>query len=253
LSVKILTFSSGEFVFLPPMTRILHIETATDVCSVCIAEDGKIISLKETAEGRNHAVSLAVFIKDVFSQSGYGSEDLDALAVSKGPGSYTGLRIGVSTAKGFCYGADIPLIAVNSLQSMTAGIVAEFVQKKIDSHDSTLFLPMIDARRMEVYTAFLDYKLNFVKDTHALIIEGDTFNELSQQFKLIMFGSGADKLDNVINNPNIDLVKGFKISSSHMAELALEKFRKKEFMDLAYFEPFYLKDFITTTPRKKIL
>ena len=253
LMVKIVTFYSVEFVFLPAMSRILNIETATDVCSVSISEGGETIAIKERTEGRSHATLLSVFIRDLFSETGFKADDLDAVAVSQGPGSYTGLRIGVSTAKGICYGSKIPLIAVPSLESLTAGLVREFKKIGEGINESAWLMPMIDARRMEVYTASFDYRLNQVQKTQAMIIEPGTFNELASAHSLILCGSGAEKLIGLLNHPNIQIIPGIKLSALDMAFLAEKKFRKKSFEDLAYFEPYYLKDFMTTTPKKKII
>jgi tRNA threonylcarbamoyladenosine biosynthesis protein TsaB len=234
------------------MSRILNIETATDVCSVSISEGGKTIAIKERTEGRSHATILSVFIRDLFAETGLKPDALDAVAVSQGPGSYTGLRIGVSTAKGICYGSKLPLIAVSSLESLTSGLIREFNKIGEEINESVWLLPMIDARRMEVYTAFFDYRLNQVKETHAMIIDPDTFNEPASAHRLILFGSGAEKLKGLINHPDIRIVPEIKLSALDMASLAEKKFGNKAFEDLAYFEPCYLKDFMTTIPKKKI-
>jgi len=232
------------------MCIILNIETSTDVCSVAVAENERIIVLKELKEGRSHAVVLSVFIEEIFNESGYSPDDLDAVAVSKGPGSYTGLRIGVSTAKGICYGAGKPLIGVGSLESMCSGMIRSDhgitgrVQKPV-------WIPMIDARRMEVYTTIYNFRQEVLKETHACIVEPHTFDEFAEEGELYLFGSGADKLVKLFDNPRIHIMKGFKLSASYMAPISLEKFKSGVFEDLAYFEPYYLKDFITTTPKKK--
>lgn len=234
------------------MCKILNIETATDVCSVSISEGNEIVAVKETSEGRSHAISLAVFIRDIFDQTGLTPQDLDAVAVSMGPGSFTGLRIGVSTAKGICYGADIPLIAINSLEIMCSGLIDSLEAKGEMLTENTLFAPMIDARRMEVYTAFFDKNRNYVKESHALIVDADTFDIMAKDQKLYLFGSGADKFTETLTTPNLQIQTGFKLSSSFMAKIADLKYKSKSFEDMAYFEPYYLKDFITTTSKKKL-
>jgi len=235
------------------MCKILHIETATEVCSVSIALKGKVIAYKETTKERSHAAVLSVFIRELFDKTGLSAGDLDAIAVSMGPGSYTGLRIGVSTAKGLCYGADLPLIAIPTLEIMCFGMLEKFKGEGTYLEDDLLFLPMIDARRMEVYTAIFNKDLAPVRDTSALIIESTSFDDLLQNNRLVFFGDGADKLSDTIVNPNACFFMNYKLSSVHMTELAYARFKNKDFVDVAYFEPYYLKDFITTTPKKKLL
>ena len=234
------------------MSRILNIETATEICSVCIAEGGKILAVRETSEGRNHAVSLAVFIRDIFNDTGLKADDLDAVAVSMGPGSYTGLRIGVSTAKGICYAAGLPLLAVNSLESMFTGMLRTLHSKDESIPRNSLFLPMIDARRMEVYTAGFNQKGETELETHVLVVKEDSFIGLLKEHHLYLFGSGADKLVILPKHTNLRKIVGFSLSSVWMIPLSEKKFDKQQFEDLAYFEPFYLKDFITTVPKKKL-
>lgn len=250
--IKIVTFSTGEFVFLPTMCKILNIETATDVCSVVLSDGEEVLAMREEPQGRSHASLLSVFIEEVFKEAGISAENLDAVAVSKGPGSYTGLRIGVSTAKGICYGINKPLISVCSLESLCSGILSDPAEKALIG-DNTTLLPMIDARRMEVYTAFYNKERKLLKDIHARIIEKEDFIELSRYGELLLFGSGADKLIPILDIPGIRIVEGFRLSASYMVSLALKKCREGMYENLAYFEPFYLKDFITTVPKKKIL
>lgn len=232
------------------MCNILNIETATDVCSVVLSRGDKILSIRESCEGRSHASLLSVFINELFVESGLQPDDLDAVAVNMGPGSYTGLRIGVSTAKGICYGINKPLIAIPGLESMCSGMINKLLSEKVNFKE-TVFLPMIDARRMEVYTAFYNSDLTLREDTHASIIQHDSFDELANDRKLTLFGSGADKLVSVLNHVNIQIIPGFKLSALHMVPLAIEKFGKNQFEDVAYFEPNYLKEFITTKSKKK--
>jgi tRNA threonylcarbamoyladenosine biosynthesis protein TsaB len=230
------------------MCRILQIETATDVCSVSVAENGKVFAMKETQEGRSHAVVLATFINELLLEYKLTMKILDAVAVSKGPGSYTGLRIGVSVAKGICYATGLPLIGVPTLESMSHGLSAQLK----DAGENYLLAPMIDARRMEVYTALFNSALEVVRETHALVIERDSFESFLIDYAIYFFGSGADKLTNIIQHENARFITDFMISSSHMGELAYQLYLKQKFEDIAYFEPFYLKDFITTIPKKKL-
>ena len=176
-------------------------------------------------------------------------KQLDAVAVSKGPGSYTGLRIGVSTAKGICYAADLPLMAIDTLEAMAHGIKAKF-GRQIGEND--LLIPMIDARRMEVYAAVFDANLNKIEDTAARVIDENSFEDLLKDHHLLLFGDGAPKLKKVFENqPNISIVEGFKPSAAYMLPLAEKALRNHDFVDVAYFEPFYLKDFIAGKPHVK--
>lgn len=228
------------------MSKILHIETATDVCSVAWADGGKLLYRRETREGRSHARILTVFIDEILKEAG---TTPDAVAVSKGPGSYTGLRIGVSAAKGLCYGLDIPLIGINTLDVMCMG----YITAHPEVAEGTLLAPMIDARRMEVYTALFDSAGNRHTNTRAQVIDAGSFQEELQQHRLVLFGPGAGKLNEVLTHAKLHIDKDYHISADDMAGPAWEKFQAGEFEDVAYFEPFYLKDFITTTPKKNML
>ena len=230
------------------MSYILCIETATIACSVALTKDGIVLSKKETTEKNAHSAKLTIFIDEVLKENKLGFSDLDAIAVSKGPGSYTGLRIGVSTAKGLCYALDVPLIAINTLQSLAWGMAGSFSEKK---HTSPLLCPMIDARRMEVYAAVFNFDLEEVRETRADIIEADSFLEYLDESQVIFFGDGADKCKEIITHPNAVFVDDVFPSSANMAIPANQKFIQKQFEDVAYFEPFYLKDFIAGIPRVK--
>lgn len=222
------------------MPLLLHIETATDTCSAALSENGKIIGLKETIGTRSHASVLAVFIDALLNEKKITVADLDAIAVSKGPGSYTGLRIGVATAKGLCYGADKPLISVNTLQSMAAAFV---LNKK--NKENCLFCPLIDARRMEVYFALFDKDLCFVESTAAIILDETILAKQLKKSKIYFFGDGAEKLNPLLaNNENAVFDSDFSPTAVGMVNLAEKKFNSNDFENLAYFEPFYLKDFI---------
>ncbi|MFH0894244.1 MAG: tRNA (adenosine(37)-N6)-threonylcarbamoyltransferase complex dimerization subunit type 1 TsaB [Bacteroidota bacterium] len=230
------------------MPIFLHIETATPVCSACITDGEKIISLREKSGNNVHSSLLTVFIQELFQESGIAFSSLDAIAVSKGPGSYTGLRIGVSTAKGLCFALDKPLLSVETLTAMAHGML----QQKAVSED-TYLCPMIDARRMEVYTAFYNNQLTKVFDTCALIIDQDTFLPFLKENNLLFFGSGADKLVPQFNNhPGIKINTEYLHSSSFMLQSALEKWNNKQFEEVRSFEPYYLKDFVATTPKNKL-
>lgn len=227
------------------MALILQLETSTISCSVALSLDGKTIAVKELAERNVHASHLTLFIEGVLSETGYKMQDLGAVAVSMGPGSYTGLRIGVSTAKGLCYALDVPLIAINTLQAMAYGFIS--------SHDdeSVLYCPMIDARRMEVYAAVYNYQIEEMLPVEARIIDENSFSDLLKNQKIIFFGDGAMKCQEVLaSNPNALFVPEFLNSAKDLSFLAALKFDKKQFEDVAYFEPFYLKDFLITQSKK---
>ncbi|MBN1597468.1 MAG: tRNA (adenosine(37)-N6)-threonylcarbamoyltransferase complex dimerization subunit type 1 TsaB [Bacteroidales bacterium] len=230
------------------MIKILQIETATDVCSVSVAINGRVETIIETGETRTHSASLVPFIEKIYSCGKH--NDIDAVAVSMGPGSYTGLRIGVSVAKGICYGGGIPLIAISTLESMVNGYIQ---QLENNPPENSLFLPMIDARRMEVYTAIYNKEKVSIEETRALIVEPDTFNSYLMKYKLYLFGPGAAKIKSVIQHRNLYISDDFKMSSEYMSELVYKKYKMKNFEDTAYFEPFYLKDFITTISKKKVI
>lgn len=223
------------------MILILQIETATASCSVALAKDGKVLSAKTINQRNIHAEVITVFIGELFAENGITFQELDAVAVSSGPGSYTGLRIGVSTAKGLCFSLDKPLIAVETLQAMAAGYLYRSA-KKVE--DRFLLCPMIDARRMEVYTALFDQDLNRIKPTSAEIINEESFAAVLDQHKIIFFGDGALKCKTILHHPNAVFIDDFINDAADLTQLAAEKFRLQAFEDVAYFEPFYLKDFI---------
>ncbi|MFV8226283.1 tRNA (adenosine(37)-N6)-threonylcarbamoyltransferase complex dimerization subunit type 1 TsaB [Christiangramia aquimixticola] len=217
------------------MAIILCLETATTNCSVGLAKDGKIISLKEdNSKGYSHAEKLHVFIEEVLKEAGLTTGDLHAIAVSKGPGSYTGLRIGVSAAKGLCFSLEIPLISVPTLD-LLAG--------KLKGEDGVL-ISMLDARRMEVYSAVYDSQLNQIRDTKAQILDENSFEEYLKDSKVHFIGNGVAKFREIISSENAVFHEQVFPSAVEMAEIAELKHKKSDTEDVAYFEPYYLKDFI---------
>ena len=233
---------------------ILCLETSTAVCSVALVENGKVIALRESLDGQNHAEKITIFIDEVMKEANVSYRDLDAVATSMGPGSYTGLRIGVSTAKGLCYAIEKPLIAIDTLAAMAWGFrdykTTRLQDNKLESID--ILCPMIDARRMEVYSAFFNEKLERISETNAIVIDENSFMEMKQNTHLYLFGDGADKLASLFeNDENITVVEKFHCSAAYMAELADKAFKNNDFVDTAYFEPFYLKNFVPGMPKVK--
>ncbi len=232
--------------FFQIMAKLLFLETATQVCSVALAEKGKLLSLKESTTFNSHSSLLVSFIQDTLNESKLNLQDLDAIVISKGPGSYTGLRIGVSSAKGLCYSLDIPLISVNTLQSIAAGMSAEIKDEK------AIYCPMIDARRMEVYTALFDGNNKEIEATSAKIIDEHSFEDLLKERVVYFGGDGAEKCKtDLAHHQNAKFLDDFRISAKDMIKLAFEKYQAKKFEDVAYFEPYYLKDFIAGMPKVK--
>ncbi len=233
------------------MSRILCIDTATDVCSVAVINGNKIEGFRESGNERSHAAQLAVFIDGLLKELNISLEAFDAIAISRGPGSYTGLRIGVSTAKGLCYGGNKPLISVSTLQSMCYGVPKSFLQD--NNLSDFYFAPMLDARRMEVYTAVYRPDYSLIRDIQAEIIDEQSFQIFLAEKPVLFFGEGAPKTKETLNHPNAIFFNDFKHSARYMGNIASDKFRHQRFEDVAYFEPFYLKDSITTTSKKNIL
>jgi tRNA threonylcarbamoyladenosine biosynthesis protein TsaB len=231
------------------MDLILNIETATEVCSVALADSKGLIDFQENTEGKSHAAMLTVLIENLLNKNKITLNQLDAVAVSMGPGSYTGLRIGVSVSKGICYGANKPLIAVPTLQSMTYG----FIQKTGVSNRGGWYCPMIDARRLEVFTAFFDDKLRFQSEISAEIIDENSFAEILSEREVFFFGNGSDKCEALLKHYNARFYSGFQASAKDMITLSENLFQQKEFKDVAYFEPYYLKDFVATILKNKVL
>lgn len=234
------------------MAAILNIETATPLCSVALAIDGRVMARRETMEEKSHASRLTVFIEEILREHGLQIKDLNAIAVGKGPGSYTGLRIGVSTAKGLCYALKIPLISVPTLQSLSLAGESAINEMGTQLHPNDLLCPMIDARRMEVYCALYQSNQSIKQEVSAEIIDNKSFSNLLATQRIFFFGNGALKCQPNICSPNAIFVDKVQLSALNMASIAYSKFQNKEFENVAYFEPFYLKDFITTIPKKKL-
>lgn len=235
------------------MPVILNLETATKVCSVALAKDGEIVALREHFGDYAHAEKLTVFVEETLKEAKLSFSDLDAIAVSKGPGSYTGLRIGVSAAKGFAFTLDIPVIAVSTLENMAIMAIKALREKKDFHYKNYLLCPMIDARRMEVYCAVYAPDLSEIKPVSAEIIDNNSFADLLNENKTCFFGDGSQKCREALgDHPNAIFLDDIYPSASAMAPLALNAFNNKIFEDTAYFEPFYLKEFMTTVPRSKI-
>jgi len=236
------------------MALILNIETSTTVCSVCISKDGKVLNFRESSDEKSHAKMLTVFIDELVKEQNVSFNDFDAIAVSMGPGSYTGLRIGVSTAKGLCYAKDLPLIAVNTLQSMAKGVIqkVENGELEIEGFEKSILVPMIDARRMEVYSSFFDSKGKTIRDIKAEIIDKESFKEELEKQQMIFFGDGSEKIIQTVIHKNALFIKDINTSSLPMTSLSEDAFVKSNFKDVAYFEPLYLKDFVATVSKKNI-
>ena len=230
------------------MSCILNIETSTDVCSVAISDSGQVIFNKEDHSGPNHAVKLGVYVDEALDFLDSHGLPLEAVAVSCGPGSYTGLRIGVSMAKGICYGRGVKLIAVPTLELMAVPVLLGEHPEEEDA----LIVPMLDARRMEVYAEVLDRALKVVRPIQADIVDADTYKEYLNQHHVYFFGNGAAKCMETINHPNAHLVEGIEPLAKNMAPLAEKRFVEGKFEDVAYFVPFYLKDFVAKMPKKLI-
>lgn len=234
------------------MSLILCIETGTDICSVGIARDGELVSLRESDEGRDHAKKVGVFVDELLRETGISPDELDAVAVGMGPGSYTGLRIGVSFAKGLCYGLGIPLVAVGSLDALAAVAIEDYDAGilDVDNWEDAVLCPMVDARRMEVYTRLYDTKGNALSDVTAEVVTEQTFADVRRERQLVMFGNGAAKCREVL--PDATYIN-ITPSARGLARLAEQRLSAGQTEDIAYFEPFYLKDFIVIPSKKKLL
>lgn len=229
------------------MERLILIETSTALCSVALAENGAIVAYRESSALKAHASLTAVFIQEVLQEKGITLDDCDAVCVSKGPGSYTGLRVGVSTAKGLCFGSRKPLIAVGTLDTL----VAQAQMPDQAGNDGPRFIvPMIDARRMEVYTAIFENGIQ-TTETAPMIIDENSFADILEQGPVLFIGDGAGKCADVIRHPNARFCQ-CNPTASAMLQPAIEALKEKRFEDVAYFEPFYLKEFVATVSKKKM-
>lgn len=228
------------------MSCILNIETSTNVCSVALSQDGVCLYEDVNMEGPSHAQVLAGYVKNAVSFADSHAIPIDAIAISKGPGSYTGLRIGVSEAKGVAYGRDAKLLSVPTLKLLTVPILLGHEELP----ENALLCPMIDARRMEVYCALYDRALNEVVQTQALVIDSDSFKDYLDKQPIYFMGNGADKCVETIQHPNAHFIKNIVPRAKNMIPLAEMAMAKEQFEDVAYFEPFYLKEFVATKSKK---
>ncbi|WP_010520720.1 tRNA (adenosine(37)-N6)-threonylcarbamoyltransferase complex dimerization subunit type 1 TsaB [Aquimarina agarivorans] len=227
------------------MSYLLCIETSTTNCSVSLSLEGKLVALKEdNNKNYSHAESLHIFIEALMADAKVSLQQLNAIVVSKGPGSYTGLRIGVSTAKGLCYALDIPLITINTLSSLA-------LQAESTINTTSYIVPMLDARRMEVYTATFDEQFNCITPTHAKILDETSFNELLNTKQTIFIGNGVLKFKEICTHQNAVFLMDKLPSAKQLGRLGYKKFKNQDFDDVAYFEPYYLKDFVAGKPKKK--
>lgn len=223
------------------MTRLLHIETATKVCSVALSEDGKLVDVLEESSGEYiHSEKLTIFIEEICKRNHWNLQDLQGIVVTSGPGSYTGLRIGVSTAKGLCFALDIPLISVNTIESIS--------QLALSKYPDATICAMIDARRMEVFSGIYNNQMSLIKPLSADILEETTYKEFEP---FLVCGDGAEKVKDLWMNRDIKIDTSIRSSARGQIQIAHQKYLNQEFEDVAYFEPMYLKDFMVTVARKK--
>ena len=232
------------------MANILNIETSTEVCSVALTSEGQVLDHRENYDGQTHATLLSQYVKDMLDYARSREMKLDAIAVSIGPGSYTGLRIGLSEAKGLAFGLQVPLIGVNTLQLMTVSTMFNhFIEE-----DKVLYVPMIDARRMEVYTAAYTPALDAVVEPQAMILDEHSFEaQLEQGYTLVLMGNGSDKARQVLSRDGVRFIEGIKPVAVDMLALAEKAYREGNFIDVAYSTPLYLKEFQVTKPKNPVL
>lgn len=228
------------------MSCIVHIETATNVCSVALSQDGQVLMSKENFEGPNHNIVLAPYVDEAVSFADSHAIPLDAVAVSCGPGSYTGLRIGVSTAKGLCYGRDLKLLSVSTLELMCVPLLLH----REDIPENAVLCPMLDARRMEVYSAIYDRALKTLKPVSADVITEDSYSEFLAKGPVVFFGNGAAKCKDTLTHPNARFIDNIHPLAKYMMPLVERSIAQDKYEDVAYFEPFYLKEFVATKPKK---
>jgi tRNA threonylcarbamoyladenosine biosynthesis protein TsaB len=230
------------------MALLLSLETSTQCCSVALHDDGILITSRVIETPRSAASQLAVMIDEVFHSSRTRPQELKGVIVAAGPGSYTGLRIGVATAKGLCYALNIPIVSVNTLELMAFQFLEMDSMKNIILNNNALMCPMLDARRMEVYCALLDHNLNYVVPVQAKVIEQDSFKEIIESTQVFFFGDGADKCKDIIMHPNAQFSSGLIPLASSLGIIGYKKWKEGAYEDLVLFEPFYLKDFLIKKP-----
>ena len=235
------------------MTKILCLESSTEVCSVTLVENGIVKDIREERNGLNHARLLTKFVNELLTANHLKAADLSAVAVSEGPGSYTGLRIGVSAAKGICYAVGLPLIAISPLQAMAYHLVQNQKEYQVEIKADEIVVPMIDARRMEVYTAVYNHRGEEMAEVRAMVIDQKAFENELQKTKVYFIGNGSEKCRTEIKHENAVFVDNIVASALNMPVLAERYYKADQFVDVAYFEPFYLKDFIATKPRNTVL
>lgn len=242
------------------MERIILIETSTALCSTAMVEDGKIVCYRESSENRAHASLTAVFIDEMLKERGCSLKDCSAVCISEGPGSYTGLRVGVSTAKGLCFGAGIPLLSVGTLEVLANQAIQSrnkttspvgATSSSRSAVEPKYIVPMVDARRMEVYTAVFEGNGTRITDTEAKVIDCDSFSDILADGPVLFIGDGAAKCQGTLTHPNASFIQDCPKATA-MLEPAIRELRERHFWDVAYFEPFYLKEFVATTSKKKL-
>lgn len=234
------------------MAALLVIETSTEICSVALTLDGLFLDMIESKEGQNHAKLVTVFAEELLRRNNMTAKDLAGVAVSKGPGSYTGLRIGVSTAKGICFALNIPLIAVGTLEAMTHHVILNRSSFGIPEINHVLFCPLIDARRMEVFSMLMDADGSVIRPISAVVVDEIFLAQELKENMVVFYGNGAEKCKNVLTSPNAVFISNIEASAKYLCNLAWLLYNKNQFEDVAYFEPFYLKDFVATVSKKNI-
>jgi tRNA threonylcarbamoyladenosine biosynthesis protein TsaB len=237
------------------MALILNLETASPVCSVALSADGQVLGFRESSGDRSHATRMTLFIQELLREHGITGDDLDAISLSMGPGSYTGLRIGASVAKGLAYGSGIPVIGIPTLQALALGFLSDPQAKSsiAGAGKPPLLCPMLDARRMEVYTASYDIALNEITPVEAVVLDAQSFAGLLGSHTLFLFGTGSRKAAEIISHPDACFFPETELSATFQSTIAESLFRKGEFLNTAYFEPHYLKEFIASIPKNKVL
>ncbi len=228
---------------------ILHIETSTSVCSAALSRDGQVLSERVNSDGQNHARMLPLFVQALLADAHAQGLTIDAVSLSQGPGSYTGLRIGTATAKGICYGLNIPLIAIDTLQGMVEGWMKQEIRNK--KQETRLYVPMIDARRMEVYCGVYDAAGNRIREVEAKIIDEHAFADLLAEHTVYFFGDGSAKCKDVIQHPHAHFIDGIVPQARYHVRLAEAAYAQQAFSDVAYFDPFYLKEYQAVVSKPK--